>query len=335
MKRLITGILVLFVLLGMAGVAAADSTPRFRFDSLVQVGFHGREATARVYLVNPVSVGRTVEVTLQDEDGTVLYTGNFSSGKVRTLAFTVPDDWLGVEHLSIWADGEKVSEKDMHFAADDLRNKAIRRVNSSTKRMAITLDCAYGDLHTNELLDILDEFGVKTTFFVIGAWVNEYPEHVKDIISRGHEIGNHSYTHPRLTQKSYEITLKEIARTNDLIENTCGARPVLFRPPFGDTNQMVRALSRSVGCEHIMWTVDSHDWDNEYDMEKIIKRVTKTVEPGYIILFHNDGRYTADVLRTVIPYYQSLGYELVTVSSLLSEDAYIVDADGIVQFSSR
>ena len=83
--------------------------------------------------------------------------------------------------------------------------------------------------------------------------------------------------------------------------------PVLFRPPYGDTDHLIRSISRSAGCEHILWTVDSHDWDTAYDANRIIKRVTKTVEPGYIILFHNAGKYTPDVLREVIPYYQSLG----------------------------
>ena len=81
-----------------------------------------------------------------------------------------------------------------------------------------------------------------------------------------------------------------------------------------------------------MWTIDSHDWDPAYNHQKIVRRVTKDIGPGHIILFHNDGKFTPDVLRKVIPYYQSLGLSLVTVSTLLDEGEYSVDKEGLVNF---
>lgn len=333
MRKTLAVLFCIGMVLSLAAVSADEAAPRFRFESTVIVSFQGREATARVQFINPNSVGHAVEATLRDEDGTVLATRNFANNKFASIRFTFPDDWLGAKRLSMWADGVKVSEEDLYFAVDNLDNKAVRQVGSSAQRMSITIDCGAGAANTHELLDILDEFGVKATFFVTGSWVDSYPEFLREIVSRGHEIGNHTYSHPHLTEKTYERVLSEIVRTSDLVEATAGVRPVLFRPPYGDTDHLVRAISRSAGCEHILWTVDSHDWDTVYDANKIIKRVTKTVEPGYIILFHNAGKYTPGVLREVIPYYQSLGYELVTVSDLLSEGPYTVNADGLVEFA--
>jgi len=332
MRKTFAIVLILCLVLPVISVSADGATPRFRFESTVIVSFQGREAIARVQFINPNGVGHDVEAELRDENGYVLAAKTFTNNKVRSVKFTFPDDWIGAKYLSVWVDDVKVSEEDLFFAVDDLSNKAVRQVAASTQRMSITLDCGYGDTYTDRLLDLLDEFGVKVTFFVTGQWAENFPDHIKEFISRGHEIGNHSYYHPHLTEESYERVLREIVNTSDLVEEICGVRPVLFRPPYGDTDHLVRAISRAAGCEHIIWTVDSHDWDDNYDKDKIVRRVTKTVDTGYIILFHNAGKYTVEVLREVIPYYQSLGYELVPVSTLLSEGEYTVNEDGLVEF---
>ncbi|MBN1776539.1 MAG: polysaccharide deacetylase family protein [Clostridiales bacterium] len=332
MKKILSSLLILCMALSVTAASAGGAAPRFRFESTVIVSFQGREATARVQFINPNGVGHDVEAELRDENGYVLATRTFTNNKVKSVTFTFPDDWIGAKYLSVWADGEKVSEEDLFFAVDDINNKAIRQVGVSTQRMSITLDCGYGDTYTDRILDLLDELGIKVTFFVTGLWAENFPEHMKDIISRGHEIGNHSYYHPHLTEESFERVLREIVNTSDLVEEITGQRPVLFRPPYGDTDHLIRAISRAAGCEHIIWTVDSHDWDESYDAAKIERRVTNTVEPGYIILFHNAGKHTLEVLGEVIPYYQSLGYELVPVSTLLSEGEYTVNADGLLEF---
>lgn len=327
--------LVLALLLAIPGAfALADSAaPNFVFDTPVAVGFQGREAMVRLKLRNPVSVGRAVMAQLRDEEGTVLGEAKFSSKSVKGIQFTVPNDWLGAKRLSVWVEDVKVSEDDLFFAADDLGNKSLRKISTSMPHLSITIDAAWGDVFTLELLEILDEFDVKCTFFVTGFWAYTYPHHIAEIIRRGHEVGNHSYTHPRLTQKSLNVILSELVRTSDEVEAAGGKRPVLFRPPFGDSSEKLRALSRSVGCELVMWTVDSHDWDyKNYDKDRIIKRVTKDVGPGSIILFHNDGPHTRAVLREVIPYWQSLGLELVPVSAMLSEGSYRVNAEGVAEF---
>ena len=335
MKKSIAILCMLCLAVSLVSVSADGAAPRFRFQLTVAVSFQGQEAVIRAQFMNLQNVGGAVEAELRDGEGTVLATRKFSNSDMQNMRFTVPDDWIGAKYLSIWVEGEKVSQEDLFLAVDILNNRAIRQVDVSTPRMSITIDAAYGDTNTNELLDLLDTFGVKVTFFVTGQWAKYFPEHIQEIVSRGHEIANHSFFHPRMTEQSYDRVLREIVNTNDRIVEACGVQPVLFRPPFGDTNHLVRCISRAAGCEHIMWTIDSHDWDDNYDMDRIISRVTYNIQPGYIILFHNSGRYTPDVLREVIPYYQSLGYELVTVSTLLSEGEYTVNQDGLVEFAQE
>lgn len=332
MKKALAILLILCVILATASASAAGAAPRFRFQEKVIVGFQGREAVARVQFINPNSVGHDVEATLQDENGTVLATKKFTNNEFRSITFTFPDDWLGAKYLSMWVDGEKVTDEDLFFAVDNLDNKTVYQVGVSTKRIAITLDCAYGDKQTDQLLDILDEYGVKTTFFVTGYWAETFPDHMRDIISRGHEIGNHTYTHPHLPDVSFNKVLREIVRTSDAVEAATGLRPTLFRPPYGETNQFIRAISRAAGCEHIFWTVSSGDSDDNNSLNFIVKRVEKSVGPGYIYLFHNAGKQTVKALLEFIPYLQGLGYELVTVSTLLSEGPYTVNKDGVAEF---
>ena len=333
MRKTLACLFILCILFAAFTAAAEGATPRFRFDTKVAVGFQGREVVVRVQLRNPNSVGHDVEAALQDENGTILATKTFTNNDFRSIKFTVPSDWLGAKYLSIWVDGEKVSEEDLFFAADDLDNKTLRQVGVSAKRIAITLDCAYGDKYTDELLDILDEYGVKVTFFVTGGWAETYPEHLRDIIARGHEIGNHSYAHPHLLEISYDRVVREIVRTSDAVEAATGIRPVLFRPPYGETDQFMRAISRALGCEHVFWTESSGDSDDKNSLNYIVRRIEKKVEPGYIYLFHNGGKHTAEALREIIPYFQSMGYEMVSVSTLLSEGPYRINADGLAEFS--
>lgn len=332
MRKLIAVLCAVCIALTAVSAWAADAVPRFRFQTKVIVGFQGREAIARVQFINPNSVGHSVEITLQDETGTVLAVKKFTNNEFRSVKFSFPDDWLGAKYLSIWADGVKVSEEDLFFAVDNLANKTVKQVGVSAKRIAITLDCAYGDTRTDQLLDILDEYGVKVTWFVTGNWAETYPDHLRDFLSRGHEIGNHSYTHPHMQDETYERVLREINRTSDAVEAATGIRPVLFRPPYGETDQFIRAISRAAGCEHIFWSQSSGDSDDSNSLKYIVNRIKKKVEPGCIYLFHNAGKHTVNALLELIPYLQELGYELVTVSSLLFEGPYTVNADGLAVF---
>jgi peptidoglycan/xylan/chitin deacetylase (PgdA/CDA1 family) len=158
---------------------------------------------------------------------------------------------------------------------------------------------------------------------------------LKEIARRGHELANHTWDHPRLNSQPHDKVFRQIQRTNNIIKELTGQTPSAFRPPYGEMNHNVRCLARSQGLETFIWTYDSRDWDNKYTLSRIMNRITKDIKAGDIILFHQDGKLTPEVIDQVIPYYQSLGLELVTLSELMDEGPYTVGEDGVVRFQKE
>ena len=114
----------------------------------------------------------------------------------------------------------------------------------------------WGNEDTQQLIDILEQYQVKATFFVVGEWVDEYPESVKALSEAGHEVMNHSNTHPHMNQMSREEVIADVEACNDKIESVTGGRPTLIRPPYGEYNDTVISAIRSMGMEPIQWDVD-------------------------------------------------------------------------------
>lgn len=167
----------------------------------------------------------------------------------------------------------------------------------------------------------------KPTFFLVGGWVDKYPDMVKEIFARGHEIGNHSDTHPHMSQLSESAIKDELRIMSDKVEKLTGVRPTLFRPPYGDYNNRVVEVSRAEGYECVQWSIDSLDWKDR-GTEDIIKQCTYRVDNGDIVLFHNDSNDIVNALPTVIKHYQGLGYTILPVSELLLDGEYTIDVQG-------
>ncbi|MBO5666053.1 MAG: polysaccharide deacetylase family protein [Firmicutes bacterium] len=203
----------------------------------------------------------------------------------------------------------------------------IYSVEQSEKKISISFDAAWGDEHTKAILDTLDQYGVKTTFFLVDFWAEKYPEDVKEIAARGHELGNHSATHPDMAKLSKEQMATELNKTADTIEGICGVRPTLFRPPFGSYNNAVIETCESLGYKVIQWSVDSLDW-KEISAEQIVERVTRNVEPGSIVLFHNNAEYVETYLPKILQILTDQGYEIVPVGELIYRDQYKMDHTG-------
>ena len=144
--------------------------------------------------------------------------------------------------------------------ASEPKEVPIYRVQSDSKQVAISFDAAWGDEQTNQLLDILDEEDVKATFFLVGDWVDNFPDDVKEIASRGHDVGNHSDTHPHMPQLDISGETDEIRKCNEKIEAITGHAPTLFRAPYGDYNNDVVRTVKSLGMYCVQWDVDSLDW---------------------------------------------------------------------------
>jgi len=207
------------------------------------------------------------------------------------------------------------------------RELPVYSVERADKVISISFDASWGADKTIPILDILDKYDVKTTFFLVGGWVDKYPEMLKEIVARGHEIGNHSDTHPHMSQLSEDSIRKELHNMSDKVEKLTGVRPTLFRPPYGDYNNRVVTVSRAEGYECVQWSIDSLDWKNRGTAD-IIKQCTYRVEPGDIVLFHNDSNDIVNALPTVIQHYQQLGYTIIPVSQILLNGEYTIDVQG-------
>ena len=166
------------------------------------------------------------------------------------------------------------------------RQLPIYCVEREQKMCSVSFDAAWGNEDTQQLIDILEKYKVKATFFVVGEWVDKYPESVKALADAGHEVMNHSNTHAHYPQLSPQAVVDDLNACNDKIEAVTGVRPTLVRLPYGDYDDNAIRAVRSTGMEPIQWDVDSLDWKN-LGVTPMVERVTKNLAPGAIVLFDN------------------------------------------------
>lgn len=167
--------------------------------------------------------------------------------------------------------------------------------------------------NTYEVLEVLDEYGIKATFFHLGKWVDMYPEITKEVVTRGHEIGNHSYSHPDFSTIADGEVLNEMQKTQDIIEKACGVVPTRYRMPFGSGG--ARVIQMFPELSSVMWNVDSQDWQSQ-DSKTIYRHTVETMLPHSVVLFHETIPATVDALRQIIPELQAEGYEFVTLDEI-------------------
>lgn len=195
------------------------------------------------------------------------------------------------------------------------------------RKVAISFDAAWGNEDTQQLIDILRSYDVPATFFVVGQWVDKYPESVKALFDAGHDVMNHSATHPHMTDCSADGMTEEIQTCNDKVEQVTGVRPTLFRCPYGDYNDKVVSTVRSLGMEPIQWDVDSLDWKG-ISAPEITKNVTSKVKSGSIVLFHNAADHTPEALPSIIETLKAQNYTFVKIADLIFPQPYTIDATG-------
>lgn len=208
------------------------------------------------------------------------------------------------------------------------RKLPIYCVENNKKQIAISFDAAWGADDTDQLISILKTYKVKATFFVVGAWVDKYPNEVKKLGEAGHRVENHSNSHPYMTKLSSDKMVSELKICNQKIKEITGREPVLFRPPYGDYNNAVIEAVQSVNMYTIQWSVDSLDWFESATPDSIIKNVTEKATDGSIILMHNDAEHTPAALPTILKTLQDQGYEFVLIEDLIYKDNYEIKHDG-------
>lgn len=203
----------------------------------------------------------------------------------------------------------------------------IYSVGTSEKKVAITFDSSWGINNTIEILDVLDKNNVKGTFFLIGVWVDKYPNETKEIFKRGHDIGNHSNSHPDMKYISKEKIVQDISIAEAKIIKITGEGTRLFRFPSGSYN--IDAVEAVESTKHIpiQWDVDSLDW-KEQGVDIEYERVIRKTRPGSIILFHNGAKYTPETLDKTIKELKSQGYQFVKLSDLIYKNDYTIDNNG-------
>ncbi|OKL37834.1 polysaccharide deacetylase family protein [Domibacillus mangrovi] len=200
---------------------------------------------------------------------------------------------------------------------EDLGPEPIYRGNPEKPMVALLINVAWGNEYIPKILKTLNDLQTKATFFFDGSWVKKNPDLVQTIREEGHEIGNHAYSHPDLNQRSQEETMDELKKTNDVIEETLGIKPKWFAPPSGSFNQVTVNVADQLGMKTILWTVDTIDWKKPATSE-MVSRVVSKVENGSMVLMH-PTKPVAEGLESMITEIQAKGYELGTVSNLMSE----------------
>ena len=203
----------------------------------------------------------------------------------------------------------------------------IYSVETSEKKIAISFDCAWGVDYTDSLLQTMSNHNVKCTFFMVEFWVDKHPDYVKKINDLGHEIGTHSATHPYMSKLSKTAMVKELQTSSKKISDITGKRVQVFRPPYGDYNDLLIETATELGLYVIQWDVDSLDW-KDISKQKITERVLNRVKNGSIVLFHNQGLHTHEALEDVIVGLRSKGYSFVTIGDLIYKDNYYMQPDG-------
>lgn len=214
-------------------------------------------------------------------------------------------------------------------AAAATRELPIYCVQRDNKAVALSFDAAWGNEDTEELISILDRYGVKATFFLVGMWADKYPESVQQLYDAGMELGNHSDDHPHMAKLSESDIIQQVTACNQKIEAITGEAPTLFRCPYGEYDDDVISTVNSLGMSAIQWNCDSLDW-KELSADEIYQRVTEKVVPGSIVLFHNAALHTPEALPRIIEYLLSEGYTIVPVSELLLKGSYTIDNTGMM-----
>lgn len=206
------------------------------------------------------------------------------------------------------------------------REVPIYSVERKDDRLCLTFNCAWNDDDIDSILKTLDAYSVKCTFFVVGEWAQKYPESLKLIASKGHEIANHSYAHDHYSKWSKEEILSDIEKCDSLIEELCQKRPTLFRAAYGEYNDTVINACDESGRYYIQWSVDSLDYKAGSPNE-IYNRVVPKAKAGDIILMHTGTDHTAKILPEIVAALTKQ-YTLCPVSELIYTENYIIDATG-------
>lgn len=192
----------------------------------------------------------------------------------------------------------------------DAESKPVYDLDPAQRVVALTIDDGPDPKYTPQVLALLQQHGIRATFFLIGENAVEHPALVKEIADRGHHIANHTWTHPDLRHMSESAVRDELERTSDLLHRTTGRLPTWFRAPGGDFSPVSLRVAAEMGLRNMAWSIDPRDWSRP-GTSSIIDTVLKEVRPGSIVLNHDGGgdrSQTVAALKTYLPVLIDSGY---------------------------
>ena len=204
----------------------------------------------------------------------------------------------------------------------------IYSVQTEEKKISLTINCAWNADDIDMILDTLSKYKVQVTFFMVGDWVDRFPEAVKKIADAGHEIGNHSNTHPHVSQMTLEKNQQQIKECADKIEKLTGKRSTLYRGPYGEYNDIVIKAAENENHKTIQWSLDTLDYKGLTE-EEMWSRLKDKLKAGDIVLMHNGTKHTAEALDKLIYNIQEKGFNIVKVSDLIYNENYTIDSTGM------
>ena len=203
----------------------------------------------------------------------------------------------------------------------------IYNVQTDQKKVAFTMNCAWNADDIDSILKTLKENNTKITFFMVGDWIEKFPEAVKKIYQDGHEIASHSDTHPHVNNLSYEENIEEIEKSNEKIEKITGKKTKIYRAPYGEYNNTVIQAAQDKGYYTIQWNLDTLDYTG-LTGDEMWNRLNEKLKSGDIILSHNGTKHTADSLDMLIKNIKQKGFEVVRVSDLIYLENYTINSNG-------
>lgn len=213
---------------------------------------------------------------------------------------------------------DETGEEESHQEEYQISADEISRINTADKVVVFTFDGGSGTQSLEKILEVLDKYSLKGTFFLTGKWAESNPEYTRDINNAGHEIFNHTYSHPDLATVTDEKIIDELETGNEKISEITGetTKP-FFRPPYGSRNLHIREIAESIGYQDVYWTIDALDWKESAGTtaEYVKSRILDNLAPGNIYLMHIGDNITGDILEEVILEIQNRGYTIMSLYS--------------------
>lgn len=278
--------------------------------------------TLTSYINDTINTKNFIETFLYDSNQNKLLDINDVIDTSNTKYFSFDENYFYLyNNINNEIETKKYEISDLNLKID-ISNNEIKKIENKTetktkildpngKFIALTFDDG-PSIYTNKIIELLKEYDINATFFILGNKVEIYKDILKKSIEYGNELGNHSYNHKWLIKLDDESIKEQVNKTQEVIKNTLGYTPTLFRPTYGSLNEKVK---KDTNLKIVLWNVDTLDWKYK-NVNSIVERATKKLKDGNIILMHETYKRSYEALKKIIPIIKEKGFTFVTISEL-------------------